>query len=74
MNVCFLLQNFSVKELAETFQIHLLLEHFDVWWAHIEERGIAEKYGVKVLPPAQRPWEKAGLYSYRSVWRVEAHP
>jgi len=43
MNVCLLLQTFSVKELAETFQMHLLVEHVDVWWAHIEARGIAER-------------------------------
>lgn len=55
-NVSFLLQNFYVKELAENFMMHLLVENVDAWWANIQERKIAEKYGVRILPPEQRPW------------------
>lgn len=55
-NVSFLLQNFYVKELAENFMMHLLVESVDAWWANIQERKIAEKYGVRILPPEQRPW------------------
>src|SRR5436189_5556790 len=31
----FLLQNFYVKEHAENFMMHLLVEDADAWWAHI---------------------------------------
>lgn len=55
-NVSFLLQNFYVKELAENFMMHLLVESVDAWWEHLQQRTIAEKYGLKILPPAQRPW------------------
>ncbi len=55
-NVSFLLQNFFVQELADNFMMHLLVESVDAWWANIQERKIAEKYGVKILPPEQRPW------------------
>jgi len=55
-NVSFLLQNYYVKELADNFMMHLLVESVDAWWAKIQERQIAEKYGVRQLPPEQRPW------------------
>ena len=56
-NTRFLLQNFYVKELADNFMMHLLVEDVDAWWAIVQERRIAEKYGVRVLPPEQRPWQ-----------------
>ena len=56
-NTRFLLQNFYVKELADNFMMHLLVEDVDAWWAIVQERQIAEKYGVRVLPPEQRPWQ-----------------
>lgn len=52
----FLLQNFYVKELADNFMMHLLVEDVDAWWAHIGEARIAERYGVRTVPPAQQPW------------------
>lgn len=55
-NVSFLLQNFYRKELAENFMMHLLVENVDAWWEKIQEGKVGEKYGVKVLPPEQRPW------------------
>ena len=45
-----------MKELAENFMMHLLVENVDAWWAEIQVRSIAEKYGVQILPPEQRPW------------------
>ena len=56
-NVSFLLQNFYMKELAENFMMHLLVENVDAWWKKIQESKIAEKYRVKILPPEQRPWK-----------------
>ena len=55
-NVSFLLQNFYMKELTENLMMHLLVENVDAWWKKIQESKIAEKYGVKILPPEQRPW------------------
>lgn len=55
-NVSFLLQNFYNKELAENLMLHLLVESVDAWWAKIQASKIAEKYGVRILPPEQRPW------------------
>jgi len=56
-NTSFLLQNFYVRELADNFMMHLLVEDVDAWWDRVNERQIARKYGVKILPPEQRPWK-----------------
>ena len=52
----FLLQNFFVKELAENFVMHLLVETFDHWHVHIAAQGLVERFGVKIGAPADRPW------------------
>ncbi|KAF1045377.1 VOC family protein [Xylophilus sp.] len=52
----FLLQRFHVKEHAENFMMHLLVEDVDAWWQQVCDRRIGEKYGVRVLPPEDRPW------------------
>ncbi|MFM7599686.1 MAG: VOC family protein [Pseudanabaena sp.] len=53
----FFLQNFYAKELAETLMMHLLVEDVDSWWAEVQDRKIAEKYQVRVVPPQQQEWK-----------------
>jgi catechol 2,3-dioxygenase-like lactoylglutathione lyase family enzyme len=55
-NASFLLQNFYVKQWADNFMMHLLVENIDAWWQHVEKQGIAEQYGLRVEPPADQPW------------------
>jgi catechol 2,3-dioxygenase-like lactoylglutathione lyase family enzyme len=50
-NSSFLLQNFYVKEHADNFMMHLLVENVEAWWGHVQGHGLAAKYGVKVDPP-----------------------
>lgn len=52
----FLLQRFYVKEHADNFMMHLLVEDVEAWWRHVESNQLGKKYGVRVLPPADRPW------------------
>jgi len=52
----FLLQRFYVKEHADNFMMHLLVEDVEAWWAHVSTARIGERYGVRVLPPEDRPW------------------
>src|SRR3569832_429756 len=52
----FLLQNFYVKEHADKFMLHLLVEDVEAWWAHVRDNALAAKYGVKADPPEDRPW------------------
>jgi catechol 2,3-dioxygenase-like lactoylglutathione lyase family enzyme len=69
----FLLQNFYVKAHADNFMMHLLVEDVEAWWSRIQNTGLGAKYGVKVLPPEDRPW---GLRDFVVVdptgvlWRV----
>ena len=53
----FLLQNFYRKEFAENLQMHLLVKDVDAWWADIQARKIADKYGVIVGEPEDREWK-----------------
>jgi catechol 2,3-dioxygenase-like lactoylglutathione lyase family enzyme len=52
----FLLQNFYVKEHADNFMMHLLVENVEAWWRHVQGKELVTKYGVTVHPPADRPW------------------
>ena len=53
----FLLQKFYVPQHAGNFMMHLLVADVDAWWRHVEGQRLAERYGVRVLPPADRPWK-----------------
>ena len=53
----FFLQNFYVKELAENLVMHLLVEDVDSWWAEVQNRKIAQRYNVRVVPPKQQEWK-----------------
>jgi uncharacterized glyoxalase superfamily protein PhnB len=72
-NCAFLLQDYYVKELADNFQMHLIVTDVDTWWRHIEEKGILSKYNSRSEPPADRPW---GLRDFALVdpagvcWRI----
>lgn len=55
-HVSFLLQDFCAESQAENFMMHILVEDVDSWWAHINESGVIEKYGVKVTPIELQPW------------------
>jgi uncharacterized glyoxalase superfamily protein PhnB len=69
----FLLQNFYVKEHADNFMMHLLVEDVDAWWRYVEAQRIAARYGVKAEPPEDRSW---GLRDFILVdptgvlWRI----
>ena len=55
-NASFLLQKFYQKEHAGNFMMHLLVADVDAWWRHVQSRQLADRYGVKSLPPEDRPW------------------
>jgi uncharacterized glyoxalase superfamily protein PhnB len=52
----FLLQKFYVKEYADNFMMHMLVEDVEAWWNHVQAQQLAKKYGVRVNPPEDRPW------------------
>lgn len=72
-NVSFLLQNYYVKELADNFMMHLLVENVDAWWSKIQEANIAGKYNVKILPIEQQLWGMRDFVLYDPsgvLWRI----
>lgn len=52
----FLLQHFYVKEHAENFMMHMLVPDVEVWWQRVVSQDLAARYGVRALPPEDRPW------------------
>jgi len=52
----FLLQQFYVPEHAGNFMMHLLVADVDAWWRHVQEQRLVERYGVRAVPPGDRPW------------------
>lgn len=52
----FLLQKFFVAEHASNFMMHLLVADVDAWWTHVQAQRLGERYNVRTLPPADRPW------------------
>jgi len=36
--------------------MHILVEDVAAWWAHVQAKRLAERYGVMTEPPADRPW------------------
>lgn len=69
----FLLQRFYVKEYADNFMMHLLVEDVQSWWSHVDSRQLGLKYSVRVNPPEDRPW---GLRDFTTddptgvLWRL----
>ncbi|PZW65384.1 glyoxalase/bleomycin resistance protein/dioxygenase superfamily protein [Pseudomonas sp. URMO17WK12:I1] len=52
----FLLQNFYVKEQAENFVMHLMVDDVQAWWAHVQAENIGERFGVRTIAPEDQPW------------------
>lgn len=52
----FLLQAFDQPEFIKNFQMHLLVENVDAWHAHVRSLGLADRFGVAIGEPEDRPW------------------
>ena len=52
----FLLHQFFVAAHAGNFQMHLLVENVDDWYAHVVASGVAQRFGIRLEPPQDRPW------------------
>ena len=52
----FLLQKYFVAEHAGNFMMHLLVEDAQAWHSHVEQLGIAQRYGVQLTSPVLQPW------------------
>lgn len=70
----FLLQNFYVKEQADNFMMHLLVEDADAWYDSILAADLAGRFpGTRIAPPQDQPW---GMRDFAVVdpcgvlWRI----
>ncbi|MDZ7925458.1 MAG: VOC family protein [Marinagarivorans sp.] len=67
----FLLQDFFVREHADNFQMHLLVENVDDWYA--KAKGVAEQFNVKIGEPEVRPWAMRDFTLFDPsgvLWRI----
>lgn len=48
---------------AGNCMMHPLVADADVWWKHIQDNKLAEKYpGITAKPPTMQPWGLRVLY------------
>lgn len=69
----FLLQNFHVPEHTANFQMHLLVESVDDWYAALMARDIAGRYGVALGTPQDQPWAMRDFTLFDPsgvLWRI----
>ena len=73
----FLLQNYYVKDWAGNFMMHLMVTDADVWWKHIQDIKLAEKYAdIMCKPPTLQPWGLRVLYLSDPsgvLWHIADH-
>jgi len=76
-NCSFFLQNFYVREHAESFMMQLLVADLDAWWMQVQAANLGEKYGVHLSSPELRPW---GIRDFVLIdpsgvlWRIAQKP
>ena len=59
----FILQEFFVKEHANNFMMHMMVDDADEWWQRVETLGLKDKYALNMArPPALQPWGLRVLY------------
>ena len=69
----FLLQDYYAKEFAENLQLHLLVQDVDAWWAQLQAKQIAQKYGVAIGSPEDRDWKMRDFTLFDPsgvLWRI----
>ena len=52
----FLLQNYYIKEHADNFMMHLLVENSEDWWHQIKAKNLEKKYQIHLTKPEDRDW------------------
>ena len=53
---CFLLQKYYVKEWADNFMIHLMVEDLAAWHEHLQQADLKRYAGVSWGSPEDKPW------------------
>ena len=59
----FLLQSYYVKDWAENFMLHVLVEDVDSWWRRIDGLDLPARFGVRApTAPRAEPWGQKVAY------------
>ncbi|MBK1615061.1 glyoxalase [Rubrivivax gelatinosus] len=69
----FLLQAFDAPGFAANYQMHLLVEDVGAWHAMVLASGVAERFGVDVGTPEDRPWAMRDFTLFDPsgvLWRI----
>ncbi len=52
----FILQKYDEKGFAENFMLSVGISSASDFWNDVSERKLAEKYGIRISPPAKQPY------------------
>jgi hypothetical protein len=52
----FILQKYNKKEFAENFMINVKISSAEEFWKEVNEKGLVDKFGIRVNPPKQQPY------------------
>ena len=55
-NCKFILQKFDNKAFAENFMLSVKIENAEAFWKEVNEKQLAQKYGVRFSPPCKVPY------------------
>ena len=55
----FILQEYENRAFAENFMISVRISNAKAFWEYVQEKNLAERFGVKITAPALQPygWE-----------------
>ena len=54
----FILQKYDNKEFAENFMLTVNVTSADQFWKEVKEKGLVEKFGIRLSEPMQQPYGK----------------
>jgi len=54
----FILQKYDDKEFAENFMISVGISNADEFWNEVNEKGLAQKFGIRLSKPSKQPYGK----------------
>jgi hypothetical protein len=52
----FILQDYYVREWADSCVMHVTVSDVDLWWDHIASLDLAARYGAKIQAPQPQGW------------------
>ncbi len=54
----FILQKYDQVEFAQNFMLNVKVSNVEEFWKEVNEKGLQEKYGIRIGQPAQQAYGK----------------